>query len=103
MRSSAPSPASGRRRSGCRALTNSAGHLEKSAKADPAAAHGFAIERIVWKPLQETRDRDRALEPRQRHPGALMRAGAEGEMPVGGTSDVKAFRVSELGGVAIGG
>src|SRR6266403_5388322 len=78
-------------------------HAQKSAEADPAAAHRFAVERIVGKPRQETRDRDRAFEPRQRHPGALMRAGTEGEMPVRRAADMEIFRLRELPGVAVGG
>ena len=59
-------------------LTDPAGHTQIAAEAHPAAAHRLAVERIVRKARKKARDRNRALEPRQRHSGALMRAGAEG-------------------------
>ena len=73
------------------------GTLQKSAKPHAAAAHRLAGQRVVRKPRQKSRDRDRAFEPRQRHPGALMRAGAEGEMAVRGAADVEAFRDRRTG------
>src|SRR6478609_10796930 len=103
MRSTAPSPASGWRRRRLGALSHLTRHAEESAEADAAAAHGFAARRIAGKPLEEVRDRDRALEPRQRHPGALMRAGAEGKMPVRRTPDIETLRIGELRGIAVGG
>src|SRR5882757_1570589 len=78
-------------------------HAEEAAKPHPAAAHRRAIERIVREACQETRNRDRAFEPRQRHARALMRAGAEGEVAVRCARDVEVFRVGELRGVAVGG
>src|SRR5258707_3190763 len=77
-------------------------HLQKPAKSHPAAAYRFAIQRILWKPRQESRDRDRAFEPRQRHSGALMRAGAEGEVAVRGAADVEMFGIGKLQGIAVG-
>jgi hypothetical protein len=72
-----------------RDLHRAARHAQKSAEAHPAAAHRLAGERIIRKAREETRDRDRALEPRQRHAGALMRAGAEGQMPVRRAADIE--------------
>ena len=83
-------------------LAHHARYAQKSAKANPAAAHRWAIERIAGKPRQKSRDRDRAFEPRQRHPGALMRAGAEGEVAVRRAADVEIFRIGELLGIAVG-
>src|SRR5215218_5918521 len=83
-------------------LPNRARHAQKSAEADPTAAHRLASERVVRKPSQETRDCDRAFEPRQRHAGALVRAGAEGEMPVRRAADIEIFRVGELRWITVG-
>ena len=57
-------------------LTDHTRHTQKSAEADAAAAHRGTIQRVIRKLRQKSRDRDRPFEPRQRHPGALMRAGA---------------------------
>src|SRR5664279_2108131 len=83
------------------ALANHAWHAQEAAKANAAAAHWRSAERVARKPRQESRDRNRAFEPRQRHPGALMRAGAEGEMPVRRAADVEVFRIGELRGIAV--
>ena len=79
----------GPRSLGRRVLAHHARHAQESAKADAAAAHRRAVQRVARKPRQKSRDRDRAFEPRQRHPGALMRAGAKGEMPVRRAADVE--------------
>ncbi len=84
-------------------LAHHARHAQKSAKPHPAAAHRLAVQRVARKPLQASRNRDRAFEPRQRHAGALMRAGGEGEMPVRDAADVEGFGVFELPGIAVGG
>src|ERR1019366_8448831 len=83
------------------ALADHAGYAQEAAKANAAAAHWRTAERVARKPRQESRDRNRAFEPRQRHPGALMRAGAEGEMPVRRAADVEVFRIGELRGIAV--
>src|SRR5207253_9125732 len=83
-------------------LTHNARHAQKSAEADAAAAHGLAAQRIIRKPLQKSRDRDRAFEPGQRHPCALVRAGGEGEMPVGVAADIEPFGIGKLRGIAVG-
>src|SRR6476659_2013668 len=85
------------------ALAGPARYAEEATEADPSAAHGFAVQRIVRVPRKEMRDRDRAFEPRQRHPGALMRAGAESEMPVRRAADIETFGIGKLGGIAVGG
>src|ERR1700722_12163565 len=84
-------------------LADRAWHLQKSAKPRAAAAQRRAVQRVAGKPRQEARNRDRAFEPRQRHAGALMRAGGKGEVPVGVAGDVEIFRVIELKGIAVGG
>src|SRR5437879_12309290 len=88
------------RRNSLAALADSARHLQKTAEAHPAAADRLAVERILRKSRQEARDRDGALEPRQRHAGALMRARAEGQMPVRRTADTDTFGHGALRGVA---
>ena len=52
---------------------------------------------------EEPADGDAPLQPRQIEPGAMMRAGAEGQVPVGLAADVEAVGVRELGRVAVGG
>src|ERR1700730_10143262 len=83
--------------------TYRARHAQKSAEPNTAAPHRRAVQRVVRKPRQEARDRDRAFEERQRHPGALMRAGGEGAMAVWRAADVEIFRLRELPGGAGGG
>src|SRR6186997_2369211 len=78
-------------------------HAQEPAKPHAAAADRLAGQRVIRKPRQESRDRNRAFQPRQRHPGALMRAGAEGEMPVRRTADIKTFGIGEMRRVAVGG
>ena len=79
------------------------GTLKNPRKRTRPPRTGGTVQRVARKPRQESRDRDRAFEPRQRHPGALMRAGAEGEMPVRRAADVEIFRIGELRGIAVGG
>src|SRR5690349_11892644 len=79
-----------------RLLARAERHAQKSAEADAAAALRRAVEGVVWKPRQEARNCDGALEPRQRHPGALVRAGAEGQMPVWRAADIEVFRICKL-------
>src|SRR5258705_11719735 len=71
-------------------------HAQKSTEADAAAAHRRTVQCVARKPRQESRDRDCAFEPRQRHPGALMRAGAAGEGPVRRAADAEPFGAAEL-------
>src|SRR3984957_11866337 len=84
-------------------LADRARYFQKSAKPRAAAAHRRAVQRVAGKPRQKARNRDRAFEPRQRHAGALVRAGGKGEVPVGVAGDVEIFRVGELSGIAVGG
>src|SRR5260370_22003189 len=82
-------------------LANHARHAQESTKANAAAAQRWTVQRIIWKPRQESRDSDAAFEPRQRHPGALMGAGSKRKMPVWRPPDVERFRVGELPGIAV--
>src|SRR5260221_11182437 len=82
-------------------LANHARHAQESTKANAAAAQRWTVQRIIWKPRQESRDSDHAFEPRQRHPGALMGAGSKRKMPVWRPPDVERFRVGELPGMAV--
>src|SRR6266702_6613547 len=84
-------------------LPGDARHARKSAEADATAAHRLAVECVVWKPREIPRYRHCAFEPRQRHPGALMRAGAESEVAVRRAADVEVFGVGKLRGIAVGG
>src|SRR5882757_11250709 len=84
-------------------LAGHARHAEKSAKPDPSAAHRLAIQRVIRKTLQESRNRDRAFEASQRHAGALMSAGRKGQVAVRRAGDVETFGIFELRGVAVGG
>ena len=78
-------------------------HAQKSAKPHASAAHRRAGQLISRKPRQKPRYRNRAFQPRQRHAGALMRAGGKGEMPVRRAADVEIFRIGELSGITVGG
>src|SRR6476659_7445510 len=69
-------------------ISDHARHAQKPTEADAAASHRRAIQRVVWKPRQESRNRDCAFEPRQCHPGALMGAGGKRKMPVRHAADV---------------
>src|SRR3569623_222668 len=64
-------------------------HAQRSAKPHPPASRRLAAHGIIREARQETRDRNRALQSGQRHAGAVMCAGSEGEKPVRGASDVE--------------
>ena len=83
-------------------LIDRARHAQKSTETRPAAAHRCAVQCVAGKPRQEARKRDRAFEPRQRHPGALMRAGTKRKVPVRRAADIESFRIYKLLGVAVG-
>src|SRR6516164_10393851 len=77
-------------------------HAQESAEAHAPATHRFARERVMWKARQKARDRNRAFESRQRHAGALMRAGGKGQMPVRRSADVETFGVGKLRRIPVG-
>src|SRR3954451_16635553 len=85
-----------------RLLVDLARYAQKPAEPRAAAAHRRFLKCVAGKSRQETPYRDRAFEPRQRHPGALVRAGAKREVPVWGAADIECFRIGKLLGIAVG-
>src|SRR5260221_322075 len=66
-----------------------------------AHAKVLAAPRILRNRRKKPQDRIGASEPRKCDSSALMRAGAESEMPVRRAADVEIFGIGELGGIAI--
>ena len=74
-----------------------------AAEADAVAAGGWGGQAVVGEAGEEAGEGDLAFEAGEAHAGALVDAGAEGEVAVGAAGDVEAVRVGEAAGVAVGG
>ena len=85
-----------------RSYRNASGRLLKPRKRARPAAFGRAGEFDVAEPGEELADRHPSFHAGERHPGAGMHPGAEGEVPVGRPRDVEPVGVGELRRVAVG-
>src|SRR5437588_11489572 len=76
---------------------------QEAAEAGTAAAHEVAGARDRSETADERADRHLRLHAGERHTGAGMDAGTEGEMAVGMAADVEPIGIGKLRGIAVGG
>ena len=77
--------------------------MREAAKARAIAAHGGGGGFDLRETRDQLADRNARFHTRERHAGASMDAGAEGEVPVRLPPYVEPIRIGELRGITIGG
>src|SRR5439155_10489768 len=78
------------------------GQVHEAAKAGPAASHGLGGETVARKPVEEARERDLRLEPREVEARTGMDAEGERDMPVRLAFQVENVRIAKLRRIAVG-